>query len=182
MNRSRRVAVVAHCLLNMNSKVEGLATCPGVHPILGELADRDYGLLQLPCPELTMLGLKRWGQTFEQYDTPFFRAHCARLVADVAAQVSEYVRCGYEIGPVVGVQGSPSCGVTQTMSGAWGGEYDDDRMRQIRSRRERVDGAGVFFRELAERLEPYGVAFTWVDDREPDGGIARIAGVLEGGL
>jgi len=174
MKRSRRIALVVHCLLNVNSKVEGLANYRAVHPVVTALAQRGCGIIQLPCPEMTHSGMKRWGQTLEQYDTPFFQEHCARLAEEAAAQVREYVRCGYEVGPLVGFQGSPSCGVTVTRSGEWGGHFDEERMAQIRARGERVDGTGVFVRELVKRLEPLGVVFTGIDEREGDDGVGRI--------
>ena len=36
--RGRRVVLVSHCLLNANSKVEGLAPYMGVHPLIARLA------------------------------------------------------------------------------------------------------------------------------------------------
>ena len=35
----------------------------------------DVGVIQLPCPEATFLGMRRWGMTREQYDVPAFRRH-----------------------------------------------------------------------------------------------------------
>jgi len=178
VERSRKIALIAHCLLNVNAKVEGLAEYRGVHPVVGALSERDFGIVQLPCPEMTALGMKRWGQTIEQYDTPFYQEHCAQLADEVARQVREYVRCGYQVGPLVGVQGSPSCGVTTTRSGDWGGHYDEERMAAMRANSERIDGSGVFVRELVKRLEPMGVVFVAVDEREGDGGVGRILSEL----
>jgi len=78
----------------------------------------------------------------------------------------------------VGVQGSPSCGVTTTRSGDWGGHYDEERMAAMRANSERIDGSGVFVRELVKRLEPMGVVFVAVDEREGDGGVGRILSEL----
>lgn len=174
MKRSRRIVLVSHCLLNVNSKVEGLAEYAGVHPMITELSSVGCGIMQLPCPEMTWLGMKRWGQTLEQYDNPFYVGHCERLADEVALQVAEYVRCDYLVGPVVGFEGSPSCGVNQACSGEWGGEYDDERMTRIRSGCERIDATGVFMRALRERLEPMGIGFDAIDQRESDDGVARL--------
>ena len=65
--RGRRVAVVCHCLLNANSKVEGLSQYAGVHPVIGRLAEAGVGIIQMPCAEMTACGMRRWGQTREQY-------------------------------------------------------------------------------------------------------------------
>ncbi len=180
MERSRRIVLLAHCLLNVNSKVERLARYRGAHPIVQSLAERGLGLLQLPCPELTCAGLKRWPQTVEQYDTPFFRAHCARLAEPVSAQVEEYLRCGYRVGPVIGFEGSPSCGVRYACSGDWGGmQEDEERLLEVRRDRERAERSGVFIEVLRERLEPLGIRFVAVDEREADDGVARVLDLLD---
>ena len=152
MQRSRKIVLVAHCLLNVNSRVEGIARYPSVHPLICELADRDYGVIQLPCPELPFEGLDREPQDFEYYDTPEYREHCRKHAERVAEDVAEYVRNGYAIGPVVGVEGSPSCG---------------------------VDEAGIFMQELRTALEPQGMTFTSVDRHEEADGIERLLNELE---
>lgn len=158
MERSRRIVVVAHCLLNVNSRVEGIARYAGVHPIIGELAGRGLGIIQLPCPELSAGGCTRPKATLEEYDTPEYRASCDVLAAKVAEEVVEYLRCGYRVGPVIGTDGSPSCGVIETTMATG-----------------REPGSGVFMRALAARLEPVGVEFTAVDGRDP----ASVDRVLE---
>ncbi len=152
MQRSRKIVLVAHCLLNVNSRVEGIARYPSVHPLICELADRDYGVIQLPCPELPFEGLDREPQDLEYYDTPEYREHCRKHATRVAEDVAEYLRNGYAIGPVVGVEGSPSCG---------------------------VDEAGIFMQELRTALEPQGIAFTSVDRHEKADGIERLLDELE---
>ena len=50
--RSRRVVLVSHCLLNENTRYAGGATRPGaVVEIVDELMAAGYGIHQLPCPE-----------------------------------------------------------------------------------------------------------------------------------
>ncbi len=178
MQRGRKVALVAHCLLNANARVEGLASHAGVHPLLAELTARGYGVLQLPCPEFTLLGGKRWGQTREQYDTPWFAAHCARLAGEVTDQVREHRRCGVRVGPVVGVEGSPSCGVARTSSGPWGGEHPTPRIVELRAQCRRVAGPGLLMAALQERLEPLGVRFVAVDGSEEEDGVEGVLAAL----
>ncbi|WP_051328233.1 hypothetical protein [Desulfatirhabdium butyrativorans] len=81
MKRSRKVVVLCHCLLNANVKVHALATYPGIFPpVVAEFLEPGIGILQLPCPETTFLGLNRWGMTREQYDIPAYRRHCRRIL------------------------------------------------------------------------------------------------------
>lgn len=174
MNRSRKIVLVSHCILNSNARVEGLARYPGVHHLVAELAARGFGIIQLPCPELTVGGCHRWAAVIEQYDTPGYTAFCERLASDVALQVREYVRCGYRVGPVIGVDGSPSCGVLETSSGEWGGWADADRYATMLETRERVPGSGVFMRVLAESLAGLGIEFVSIDHHAPDDALARV--------
>jgi predicted secreted protein len=118
------VAVVAHCLLNVNTKVHGLAVYPAVHPVVGELLATGVGLVQLPCPEVAHLGMARWGMTREQYDIPAYRRLCQKLVEPIVDTLTALVADGCEVVGVWGVDGSPSCGVDRTCVGYEGGEVE----------------------------------------------------------
>lgn len=120
--RSRKIVVVAHCILNQNSRVLGIAYYPGmINEIVDVLRKYEVGVIQMPCPELTYAGLLRWSQTKEQYDTPAFRRHCKRIASGIADQVQEYSRNGFKVLAVLGVDGSPTCGVDETPTGYKGG-------------------------------------------------------------
>jgi predicted secreted protein len=148
-----KVAFVAHCLLNQNSRVAGGAYCPGVYsPLVDELRARDYELAQLPCPELAFAGLNRFWAVREQYDTIAFRRHCRSLVAGVASAIAAHVQRGDDI-VLVGVDGSPTMGVAITSSDAARGgrpEWEDDV--------DLADGRGILIEELLAELRARGVA------------------------
>jgi predicted secreted protein len=115
-HRSRRIVGVAHCLLNQNAKVAGLASHPGVFtPLVPLLQESGVGIIQLPCPERVHLGPARplGTDTVEQYDTPQYRAVCAELARGAVAELKAYRDAGYEIPCVLGVEGSPSCSVSR---------------------------------------------------------------------
>ena len=58
--RSRRVLLIAHCLLNQNAISDGTAVCPAAfREAVRALLDGEAGIVQLPCPELCCLGLDR---------------------------------------------------------------------------------------------------------------------------
>jgi predicted secreted protein len=164
---------VAHCILNANSRVEGVARYAGVHPLTTELAERGYGIIQLPCPEFAAEGLERPKKTKAEYDTPEYRAHCSRLAEEVARQVREYVEAGYEVSAVIGVDGSPSCGVATTSA------TPDGSTAVEAGETQRVPGRGVFVEELSRALEDIGLVWTAVDGRDADLGVARVAAELE---
>jgi hypothetical protein len=61
------------------------------------------------------LGLARplGTDTVDQYDTPAYRGVCTRIADAVASEASAYASAGYSMLAVLGVEGSPSCGVSQ---------------------------------------------------------------------
>ncbi len=173
--RSGRVVLLAHCLLNQNSVVWGLAKAPGAFPgLISLLVERGYGIVQLPCPETSYAGLRRWWQSVEQYDNPGFRAHSRRILEPVVEYLEALREGGVEVVAVIGVKGSPSCGVWETFSAEWRGnpaEAGEGR---------RVSGRGVFMRILAQLLEERGfkVRFLEFDTSNPEESVEKIKGEL----
>jgi predicted secreted protein len=110
MQRSKRILVVSHCVLNQNTVIPDEARSPGMMRSAVEWADQQgYGLLQLPCPEFTFLGPDRPPMTREQYDTPEYRAHCRRILEPFVEQLAVYQKHGYELAGGMGIARSPSC-------------------------------------------------------------------------
>ena len=135
------VTVAAHCLLNPLTRVKGLAPLPF----------RPEGpTVQLPCPEALYLGLERWAVTKNQLDVPQFRRFCRAMIEDYVDLLEMLAQEGARL-CIVGVAGSPSCGVATTSSGYTGG-----RVRECEH--EHVSGRGVFMEELLAELERRGVA------------------------
>ena len=88
MKRKKQIILLAHCILNVNSKVYGLAGYKSsLKDLVAFLMDQDLAMIQLPCPELEILGLKRWGHVKDQLDYPFFRQHCRSLLDPMIRQV-----------------------------------------------------------------------------------------------
>ena len=150
----RRFAYVAHCLLNANAKVDEGARCAGVlSPLVDRLRSRGYVIRQLPCPELAYGGVNRFWAVREQYDTPGYRAHCARLARPVAAMMELDLAEGGEA-ILIGIDGSPSLGVRLTSTGPdWGGRPDKWRDEDYGI----VAGRGVFVEVLLEELARRGI-------------------------
>ncbi|MGZ8745938.1 MAG: hypothetical protein ACXWZ2_02645 [Mycobacterium sp.] len=131
--RSRRVILVSHCLLNQNTRYAGGATRAGaVAELVDELISAGHGIHQLPCPERLAWGgvLKRhslWlynskGGPLYPLRGVLLRAFLwwtgivyARLARRVARDVTDYHRAGIEVAGIVGVGASPSCGVLTTL-------------------------------------------------------------------
>lgn len=131
--RSGRVAFVSHCLLNENVRYPGGATCPGAVPgVLERYLHDGIGLCQMPCPEqrawggvrkrhlLRLYGRRplRWRpvrRTMLALGNAWTRRVYRRLARRVADDIADYLRSGFEVVEIVGVGGSPSCGVSTTL-------------------------------------------------------------------
>lgn len=127
--RSGRVVFVSHCLLNENTRYAGGAFRPGaVSELVTELVERGWGIYQMPCPEMHAWGgvLKRHmlraydseGSLLYRFRRPLLRGFIRytrfvywKLARQVALDITDYQRSGFEVIGVVGVGGSPSCGV-----------------------------------------------------------------------
>ncbi len=147
--RSKRVLLVAHCIFNQSAKIDQCAHYPGAIKEVAEiLIDSGVGLIQMPCPELLYLGLDRQADpetrpTVEAEDTRVARrmveapakALCAGIVRNLVHQVEEYKKHGFEVIGILGINGSPTCGVETTW---W-----EDQERP---------GPGVFMQMLNEEL------------------------------
>jgi len=117
-----KLLLVSHCILNPYSAIHGgTQHRPLATELVTEAMGRGVGIIQLPCPETTLLGARRWAQSFEQYDTPWYRDHCARLVERFVQQVADHVADGKHLVAVIGIAGSPSCAVFETTSAPYGG-------------------------------------------------------------
>lgn len=171
MHRSRRVLVLCHCLLNANAKVVPLAVHPGAAlAVLEPFLRQGLGLVQLPCPELCHLGADRFGMTREQYDCRPFRRRCLALVEPVVDMLAALDRDGCRIEAVLGVDGSPSCGVFATCLGFTGGELGQGGVDVAAATQARfVAGEGVFIEVFRQALAQAGLtpAFWAVDEASP---------------
>ena len=68
--RSRKVALVANCIINQNAKVDGYALYPAMVPGFINLLEKyNFAIEQMPCPEMYTAGIRRWWQVSEQYST-----------------------------------------------------------------------------------------------------------------
>jgi hypothetical protein len=126
---------LSHCLLNENTRYLGGACRAGcVTEIVQQCLDNDIGMVQLPCPEqqawggvlkrrlLFAYGLKarhphvyRLRRLLLPLALLYTRLVYRRLAAAVAQQVADYVHSRFIVLGVVGVDGSPSCGVATTL-------------------------------------------------------------------
>jgi uncharacterized protein YbbK (DUF523 family) len=131
--RSRRVVFLSHCLLNENTRYLGGACRQGaIQEVLRTCVDGGLGIIQMPCPEEHAWGgvLKRRLLRFfasqgdlvyrlRNFLLPAFlwytRRVYRRIATQVAEQIADYQASGFTVVAIVGVDGSPSCGVCRRL-------------------------------------------------------------------
>lgn len=110
--RSGKIALIAHCILNQNFRAAGLAERPSmITEILKFLASNEIGVIQMSCPELAYAGALRAPQTESQNNDTTFRRQCKRIAQEIADQIRQYEEHEIRLKLVIGVDGSPSCSV-----------------------------------------------------------------------
>ena len=148
-SRSKKIVLVAHCILNQNSISDGTADLPGTfQDVVILLLDSDVGIIQMPCPELLCLGLDRGDPHGEERNVVVENTRIRKalkeessykkidsLVDQVVFQIEEYLKHDFMVKGIIGVNRSPSCGVETTSMN-----------------KEEVPGKGVFIDTLEEKL------------------------------
>lgn len=192
--RSGKVLVLSHCLLNQNVRYLGGAVHPGmVDEVVEEARRRGYGLYQLPCPEQ-----RAWGGVLKRHLLPAYGAEGTlryrlrrlllwlftrytnlryRLLARrVACDVADYRRSGFVVAGIVGVAGSPSCGVRRTLelSGALQAmaacplaALDREAFNWEVITTNVVAGEGLFVRQLRRALQRKGIQLPFREHQLP---------------
>ena len=159
------IIFVSHCVLNIASKVvmyneaEMAAEEDLRRKFVSKAVSQGVQLIQLPCPEFIMYGSRRWGHVSEQFDTPFFRSQCRKLLEDCIFQIKEYLSNDrFRILGIVGIDGSPSCGVDYTCYGNWGGNLSDrDDLNDCIATSRLGAGKGILMDEFAKLLKEQGI-------------------------
>lgn len=163
----KKIVFVSHCILNTASKVvlynqeEMDAEETLRKKFMHAAIDQDVHIIQLPCPEFTMYGSKRWGHVSNQFDNTFFRDHCHNILTPILQQMKEYVanEDWFEVLGIVGVDGSPSCGVDYTCCADWYGSFEcRTGLSETLNACTLEKKPGIFMDVLREMLEESGLA------------------------
>ena len=154
--RSKKLIFVAHCMLNQNARDAGAAEFPAMmKPLLDVVATQNISVIQLPCPELMLLGLGRGRddsatQTIrERLESAESQVRLGSLIDQVVYQIKEYQAQGIRIIGILGKNGSPTCGVRMAGHFALA-----------------IEAEGVFIRLLRLRLnaEGFDIRIKGIDD------------------
>jgi len=157
--RSKKIVFVSHCVLNQNSISDATADYPGTNEaVLKLLMESKAGIIQMPCPELLCLGLDRGdvhgGDREVVVENTRIRRNLEKpdstemingLVKQIVFQAEEYIKNGFTILGIIGINRSPSCGVNTTSKN-----------------NQEVEGQGVFLEALGKELEKKNIKINMV--------------------
>lgn len=131
--RGKKVIFLSHCLLNENTRYAGGAFREaGVDEITDALQKKGIGIVQMKCPEQ-----KTWGGVLKRemltgycikgtFLRPFLKTYMIfflwktkrsfkKIAREVASEIKDYIDSGFEVCGIVGIKGSPSCGVSAAL-------------------------------------------------------------------
>ena len=117
-----KVAFVSHCIPNQATRARWRGD--GARRERGMLLDavevllrNGVGAVQMECPEFSLYGNPRPPRSKDGYDTPEFRQRCRGIAEHACDLMDRYLAKGSDfevtIVAVVGVENSPSCGVSR---------------------------------------------------------------------
>jgi predicted secreted protein len=177
--RGRRVVFLSHCLLNENTRYLGGAcrTCC-VREVIEQCMDQGVGMVQMPCPEQEVWGgvlkkrmLALYGRRVRAFPGVvralipigllYVRLAYRAMARSVAAQIDDYESSGFTVVGIVGIDGSPTCGVRTTVdiAGFVGDMLHADRATLTTGdqnawvRKHARKGQGLFVQELERALQ-----------------------------
>jgi len=157
--RSGKIVVVSHCILNVHSLEDNLAIYPGLEKeVIELLVKKGAGIYQIPCPEIELSGIFRKALPKESYEHPKIRKAYHQLAEKIASTLNWYVRKGYKIKAVLGAEGSPTCGIE--LVGKW--KENVKKKREFPRDIEFVSGMGVFVEEFKSSLANINVHPEWI--------------------
>jgi predicted secreted protein len=178
--RGKQVVFLSHCLLNENTRYLGGACRRGcVREVVRQCLEQDIGIVQMPCPEQEVWGGVLKETMLSLYGTRlrnpivsrlqmallpiamfYVRRAYRRLSRRVAMQIENYIASGFSVCSIVGIDGSPSCGVGQTIDvrdsvaaisciDPW--TISVEQQNEM-IRRHAKEGRGIFIDELQKEL------------------------------
>lgn len=158
--RGRRLVLVIECLLNQNARDLGAARYPALNEAVVALCARHgAGILQMPCPEIRLLGPGRTRppgvSLHDSVDSPAGCRCCGEISREVVERLLAYREAGVRLVAVLGGNPeSPGCAVRADI----GGETASP------------PASGVLMRALAGDLAAAGIhaPFRGIRDSRPD--------------
>jgi len=177
--RGKKVIFLSHCLLNENTRYLGGAfRKAGVDELIDALQREGIGMVQMKCPEQ-----KTWGGVLKRemlmgycikgtFLRPFLnilmiffiwktKRSFKKIAKEVVSEIKDYMDSGFEVSGIVGIKGSPSCGVSAALDLKKSAEFAADLNSKTLSREYfneycykkcMANQSGLFFDALKKEL------------------------------
>jgi predicted secreted protein len=182
--RNKEIVFVSHCVLNENTRYFGGAFCSGINKsVVEELIKRKVGIVQMECPEKVA-----WGGIDKKYlwipfdkksksqkiliklIYPFFVARTKYkywiIAKKIVKDICDYQKSGYLIKGIIGIDGSPTCGIAKTLDMKESLKYFEDcDIRTLERKRFNDDmyekccynDSGIFIKTLKRIFKRKGI-------------------------
>jgi len=146
--RKRKVVFLAHCFLNINTRFpQGCAFAGANVSVVNTLLKHELGIIQMPCPEFLCLGLEK--ERYGEVPASELRECFRDIATGVVDQIQVYLKLGYKISGIIGMNPSPSCGVEVSKGKGTMLGLDRDTSE--------VEEPGVFIQEMMSLARQYGL-------------------------
>lgn len=153
--RGRRLIATIECMLNQNCRDVGAASFPAMNRELLRLcSEHEVGIIQIPCPEMQVLGLMRRrasGVSIRRaLDSEAGHLQCQEISAAIADQLQQYIRHDFKVLAVLGGnEQSPGCAIPEGQG-------------------TQADGAGILMRALQSELRARSIDVPFKSMRDAD--------------
>ncbi|PKN50785.1 MAG: hypothetical protein CVU55_15105 [Deltaproteobacteria bacterium HGW-Deltaproteobacteria-13] len=192
--RGKKVIFLSHCLLNENTRYLGGASRRAcVDEIVDRLQKKGIGIVQMKCPEQKAWGgvLKREmlmgycikGTWLKAFLKPFMilflwktKIYFRIIAKEVVSEIRDYIDSGFEVSGIVGIKGSPSCGVSAALDLKKSAQFAADLDIETLSseyfnencyKKCMAERSGLFFEELKKRLSSQNINITFFEHDLP---------------
>jgi predicted secreted protein len=147
----KKVIVLSHCILNSFCELDEPANKKLYDQLVISLIEREIGILQLPCPELSFQGLNRKSITPQDVEAEEYRVFCQDILESTLRDLKEYAKNGVDVIKLVGIETSPSCSA--------------------------LDSESIMMKELITMMAREGIAYSKID--MPHGPVANVDKFIE---
>ncbi len=192
--RGKKVIFLSHCLLNENTRYLGGASRRAcVDEIVDRLQKKGIGIVQMKCPEQKawvgvlkremLMGYCIKGTWLKAFLKPFMilflwktKIYFRIIAKEVVYEIRDYIDSGFEVSGIVGIKGSPSCGVSAALDLKKSAQFAADLDIETLSREYfnencykkcMVERSGLFFEELKKRLSSQNINITFFEHDLP---------------
>ena len=186
--RGKRIFYVPHCVLNENARWTGIAYRKGcIDEIVDELQKNDIAIVQMPCPEQLA-----WGGVIKQDSLrimctkgtlryilrklSFWKFYIKSLIVynalakRIVKQIKDYIDTGHEVVGIMGIKGSPSCGLNVALNLKQTWEYfaamplEKLSPRMYFEQNFMMPDSGLYVKALMKHLEKQKVNVQWYEE------------------